>query len=305
MRLLVLLMLLFAPTALGDVITLLSGARVEGRIIREDAREVEVRTALATITFPRSEIASIEPKPFADPAAPGASKAGGPRGRLPDAKAVRRALPQSPWARGVKQVPAAVVTKGPLRNVPYLSYRADEDYEVNIYGDPAAPVAIEVGLLNMRTRSEEARKNARAFLASLLATAEDRVLAEKLSLERDDQVREGLTFEAQSPGTDRAYGAWWIRVLDDRTMDMERAGDDEIRALSMYRSTQAPLPHPDYKPWAGPRPGKPVPGGEPWTDEEMRRARDLPEATRGMARVYVREFIRKDGAYVRANAEQK
>jgi hypothetical protein len=33
----------------------------------------------------------------------------------------------------------------------------------------------------------------------------------------------------------------------------------------------------------------------------MRYARDLPEARRGVARVYVREYIRKNGAYVKAH----
>ncbi len=304
-RSLVLLVLVLATAARGDVLTLVNGSTIEGRILREDTTEIEVQTNLGTVILARKDITTIERKPFADPSKPGATHAGGPRGRLPDAAAVRRALPQNRWAKGVKQVPAAVVTKGPFKNVPYLSYRADEDYEVNIYGDPAAPVAIEVGLLNMRTRNEDARTNAQAFLASLLGTPEDRVIVEKLGREKDDQVREGLTFQVQPPESDRSYGAWWIRVLDDRTMEMERASAEEINAITVTRGTQDAPPRPGQRPYIPKRkPEGPAPGGEPWTSAEMRSTRDLPEATRGVARVYVREFIRKEGAYARTTVKE-
>ncbi len=297
---------LAAAAAVGDVVTLVSGAHIEGRIVRETAEEIELKTALGVAVFQRKEIASIEAKPWAEADA-GATKAGGPRGRLPDAKAVRRAISGKAWARGIKQIPATVVTKGPFKNVPYVSWRADEDYEINVYGNPEAPVAIEVGLLNMRTRDDAARKNAQAFLAGILATREDREVVEKLGREREDQVREGLTFQVAGPEAEFAYHAWWVRMEDERTMDMERAGPDEVSAIAQMRGTQAPLPRPGSAPVRRPRnPTAKAPGGDPWSGEEMRYARDLPEAQRGMARVYVREFVRnKEGKYERANEKEE
>src|SRR5687768_9260968 len=45
-----------------------------------------------------------------------------------------------------KQIPATVVDVGQLKFIPYLSFRVGEDRELNVYGDPAAPACVEIGL---------------------------------------------------------------------------------------------------------------------------------------------------------------
>ncbi len=72
--------------------------------------------------------------------APGASAA-----ELPSRGRCRQAARSAPWGKGQKQIPSTVIDAGVLRDIPYLSYRAGS-YEVNVYGDPAAPACFEIGI---------------------------------------------------------------------------------------------------------------------------------------------------------------
>lgn len=293
--------LCLSSAAAADVISLTSGGQLEGEITKEDAKEITLRTAAGVVTLARKDIAAIEKKPFAKGGP--ATGATGARGRLPEAKAVIQSLRGRSWAKSVKQVAAPVLAEGPARNVPYMSYRATEDYEINIYGDPAAPVAIEVGLHNMPARSDEAKKQARAFVGALLTTPEDRATLDALDMAKDSQVREGLTFEIRPAGDKDQDGVWWIWVYDDRTMDLERASAEELTVVSKFQWVGSGRQYRPPPPRGHPR--ETPPGGEPWTDEELAHLRRQPGARGPDPKVYIREYARKDGKYAPAHQASK
>lgn len=70
---------------------------------------------------------------------------------------------------GLVQIPATVIDKGVLRNVPYKSYRAG-DYEVNVYGDPDQPARVEIGVYRSLLTSQDAKHNCVDFLTSACPT---------------------------------------------------------------------------------------------------------------------------------------
>ena len=157
--------------------------------------------------------------------------------RLPAAAVVLDRLRSSPLGKELQPAAAMVVDSGPLRNVPYLSYRAG-DLEFNAYGDAERPAGLELGLFGPGDRAA-----AREALAALLPDPDDRNALKALDLEKGKQSRGGLTFEVTPADAPDAYGAWWVSVYD-------------LRALEAARN-----PSPDLvEPRPGPPPKKSRPG---------------------------------------------
>src|SRR5258706_10655509 len=100
----------------GDVIILKNGGKLEGVIIHDKGDEVVVRLKYATVELDRSEIQEIVKK--TGPAA--AAKAA----RLPRWDRCIEAGGKREWEGKWQQVPALVVEEGPLKNVPYMSFRS-------------------------------------------------------------------------------------------------------------------------------------------------------------------------------------
>ena len=182
-----------------------------------------------------------------------------PLSRLPSASAALEQLRSGSFGKGLEQIPATVVDRGPLRHVPYLSYRVTH-VEFNAYGDPDAPACLELGLFG-GAGDPGVRAQCRDALAALLPDAEDRRVLQ--GLDKGKQTRAGLTFEITPETSPDAYGAWWVSVYDAKALDGARASEPELKEI------------------AGPRPA----GAE--------AARARPGST-----VYVKGYYRKDGTYV-------
>lgn len=303
-RITLLILLLLTTHTRADILTLADGRTLEGEITSESDAQIVLRMHAGSVTLARKDVVSIERKPFSR--AP-ATSATGARGRLPDAKSTSQVLRRSPWSKNIRQIPATLLTEGPAREIPYLAYRAAEDYEINIYGDPAAPVAIEIGLRNMLARSDKAKANARAFIAALLSDPEDRAALDSLKTSpdkpTDKKVREGLTFEIRPAGPQDSGGAWWIWVYDDRTMNLQRAGEDELKQLITTRRART-VQRPTRPSRPGRIPDPPPVGGEPWTQDDLRYAR-RPAPPDTKPRVFVRENLRAMDRYIPANLPQR
>jgi hypothetical protein len=119
-----------------------------------------------------------------------------------------------------------------MTGIPFISYRADEDFEVNIWGDPPRRSASKWACSTCGHGTRTPASRCRRSLPALMSDTKDREVVERLSREKDDQVREGLTFEVMPPEAAGSYHVWWLRVFDDRTMDLERGGDEELRAIT-------------------------------------------------------------------------
>jgi hypothetical protein len=207
--------------------------------------------------------------------------------RLPALDRCVAAMIGSAWASEVRQIPATVIDKGILRNVPYASYRSG-DYEMNVYGDPEAPVCVEIGIYGDLLTSEEAKANCREFLKSVLPARDDGELLECLELAAARKVRAGLTFEITPETAEDAYGGWWVSVYDEKALDASRASAAELGAISeKVEEIRA-------RPPASPPKAAAVTS---WSGTDLARSRRLTQSHSTAPRVFARSFHRHHGTF--------
>lgn len=181
-----------SPATFADILNLASGNTITGTILQTNEVCVLVLTEFGTLSYPRSLVKDAK----VDPAeAPELSDTN----RIPGFKKTVLSLAKQPWAANLRQIPATVIDNGVLRAVPYKSFRCGEDYEVNVYGDPDAPAAIEVGVYRTLTESNSAKDNCIHFISSLLGRAADQEIVLHLDKTKDLKSSEGLTIETTPP----------------------------------------------------------------------------------------------------------
>lgn len=210
----------------GDVILLKNGGKLEGVIIHDKGDEVVVRLKYATVELDRSEIASIEKK--SGPAAAVAAA------RLPRWDRIIEGGAKKTWEGKWSQVPALVVEEGPLKNVPYMSFRSG-NYEFNLYGDPDAPAGIELGVYNDLLKSEAAKKQCLETIAELLGDAKDADLTRNLGLTVVKKQQNGFVFEITPETAPDAFGGWWVSVYDSALIEKARASQEELDRITATR----------------------------------------------------------------------
>src|SRR6185503_20229243 len=194
-------------------------------IVKEGDGAVVVRLKYATVTLDRSDIESIEKKAAED---------------APAAKALRLArwdrcievVAARPWAAGLRQIPATVIEKGILKNVPYMSHKSGNT-EFNLYGDPDEPAGLEIGVTKDLLKSDAAKKECLEVIAALLADPKDAAALRSLDLKPGKTEREGLTFEVTPETAEDAYDGWWISVYSPKLLDEARATDEELKKLTV------------------------------------------------------------------------
>ncbi len=213
---------------------------------------------------------------------------------LPDRTRCRQVTAGRPWARDLKQIPSTVIDKGVLRHVPYTSYRAGE-YELNVYGDPAAPAGFEIGIHGDLLKRVEAKKNCFDLVAGLLDDPADRLLAASLKQDVDKKARGALTFEVTPPTAEDAYGGWWVSVYSEAALDRSRATPQELAKITTTR--QDVKLSDAAKREAAPLPVDPVTQGR-WGAEDLASARSRKDVPEEKQAVYAPAYSRKGGVYV-------
>jgi hypothetical protein len=229
-----------ASVGRADSVNFTSGRSADCTVLQETAGHVAVLYGSSVIRIDRSMIASVDRQ--SQPATPAAS------GRTPDFRAIALRLGSQPWAADLHQIPATVIDRGNLRNMPYKSLRAGGDYEINVYGDPDAPAGFEVGVYRSLLDDPQAKTNCRELVCSLLGDAKDAAVVRALSEEKDLVVRDGLTLEITPPTAEDAYQGWWVSVYDRRMLEAQRASDQEMASITVSKSSIT-------------RPARPAPGG--------------------------------------------
>jgi hypothetical protein len=305
------LAILLSANAFADVVTTKSGNSIECVVIQENADSIVIRRGYGTMTYPRTAIASVKKSPVLTESSIGPTTRPTPGQRVPGWSDVLASLVKAKWATNVQQIPATVVDVGVMRHVPYQSYRCGTDYEINIYGDPDHPASIEIGVYRTLLTSAEAKRNCIEFIASILPDKTDAAIVRALNQAKDLVTRDEWTTEITPATAPDAYGGWWVSVYNEKQLDAARATDEEMKQITVARSTPAP---------ATPKPvnntGRSVvvtpiaPAAQPqttdtdaWTPSDMALSR--PSSTSGGGSVYVRGYFRKDGTYVHSYARRR
>jgi hypothetical protein len=215
--------------AFADTLLFLNNESASGIILRTNANDLLVLNDYGTSIWPRSKIRKITIERTETYEAQS-------KERIPNFKSVLLLLNKQSWAANLKQIPATVIDQGIMRNVPYVSFRCGEDFEINVYGDLDHPVGIEAGVYRKLLDDETARSNCVDFISALLNSPEDKKAVQQLTLEKPLTNRGGLTFEITPPTAVDAYGGWWISVYSPTLMNLARASDAELKEISASKA---------------------------------------------------------------------
>lgn len=224
-RLTVLAVLCLAGAASADTIKLKNGGTLDGVILKEADGTVVVRLKYATVTIDRTDIEAIEKS--AVEALPAAKAA-----RLPRWDKCIETIAKRSWAGELRQIPATVIDKGILKNVPYMSHKSGNT-EFNLYGDPDEPAGIEIGVTKELLKSDAAKQECLEVIVALLSDAKDAAALKSLNLKAGKIERDGITFEVTPETAEDAYEGWWISVYDVKLLDEARATEEELKRIAI------------------------------------------------------------------------
>jgi len=211
-----------------DRLEMKDGSTLQGLILKNTPDAVLFQTRTNEILVPKDQIRRIHDE--IDGEIVFEEIAG--KGRLPSWRAMVTDLRNHDEIRSLQQIPATTIEEGLLRNIPYLSFRVNDQSEFNVYGNPRDPVAIEFGMYGRQRNSSKYRQIIREFLAGHLHTREEIAALYSLNLRGDDKRAGHLAFTIIPPEQADAYGGWWIIVYDPRRLDGARVSDAKYAAVT-------------------------------------------------------------------------
>lgn len=216
-----------------DKLVLKGGKTVEGLILRNTTDAVLLQKKFEEVSYPKSEIVRIIDNANSDSIFTDVFK----KGELPPWRVLVSDLRSNDSVRSFVEIPATVIDRGDFRNVPYRSFRINYDTELNIYGDPEHPAALEVGVYGPRARFEKLRRLLRSFLAGYLTTREEISKLYHLGLEEGVATAGDLTLEITPQNAPDSYGAWWISLYNKKKLAQARLTDKEYARLVVPENT--------------------------------------------------------------------
>lgn len=211
-----------------DRLEMNDGRTLQGLILKNTAKSVLFQTATNEVLVPKDQIRRIHDEidgeiVFEDIAG---------QGRLPSWRSMVTDLRNHDDIRSLQQIPATTIEEGFLKNIPYLSFRINEQSEFNVYGNPHDPVAIEFGMYGRQRSNPRYRRTIREFLAGHLHTREEIAALYSLNLRGDEKRAGHLAFKIIPPDQADAYGGWWIIVYDPQRLERARVSDKQYAAVT-------------------------------------------------------------------------
>ncbi|MGD0059679.1 MAG: hypothetical protein ABSD58_09710 [Verrucomicrobiia bacterium] len=168
---------------------------------------------------------------------------------FPKSSEIAVLLGKQPWISGLRQIPATVIDKGIMRNVPYLSFQSG-DYELNVYGDPNNPAGVEIGIYRSLLNDDTAKKGCIEFISKLLPEQAHRTALRNLDHKKDLVTSGAMTVEITPPTDEDAYGGWWVSAYYVSALDYFRASPAEIAAITVPKNIPAASPQADASGWS-------------------------------------------------------
>ncbi|MDX2079655.1 MAG: hypothetical protein SFU53_02615 [Terrimicrobiaceae bacterium] len=262
-----------APLVSPDLLVLKDGRTVRGLIIKNTARDVVLQETFGEVTYPKSEIVRIR-----DEADQGMEFTDTARvGRIPPWRVIANDLRTHDEIRELIQIPAVMVDTGEFRHVPYKSFRVNGNVELNVYGDPSNPAAIELGIYGPQRSNKELQRTLRGFLAGYLTTRQEVGALYSLDLRGGRADAGPVTLEITPPTAEDAFGAWWVALYNRKAIADSRLSAEEYERLT--------------------KPASEVLGARgrvkrsAWTDDEIAQSERMDSAEAG-DRVALRGFYR-------------
>jgi len=235
-RLIVCFLGAFAPSAWAalsgndapDQVRMNDGTELRGLILLNTPEMVVLETRSGEARIPKEYIRRIDDAPngeaiFADIV---------DKDDLPSWRSVVHDLRTHDRIRIFEQIPPTAIDNGLLRNIPYLSFRANGTSELNVYGNPDKPVAIEFGIYGSRGPDDRTRQIFRELIAGHLhSQAQIRALYSRSPDKRDARAG-NLAFRLILPDDPDGYGGTWIVVYRPDSINRARLSDKAYAAIT-------------------------------------------------------------------------
>ena len=211
-----------------DSVLLKDGSLHRGLIVQNTAKEVLLQGRYSIQSFPKSEIVRIRNE--ADIGLE-FTKANTP-GDLPAWRVMVNDLRNNDAVKSLEQIPATGIDIGTYKNIPYLSFRINELIEMNIYGDPDDPGAVEFGVYGKQASNNKTRRVLRSFLAGFLSSRKEVGAIYSLPFTGGKSCVGDICFLIIPPTAPDAYGGWWISLFNPKKLDAARLSDAEYAKLT-------------------------------------------------------------------------
>lgn len=211
-----------------DSIVFKDGRTIHGLIIKNSVDSVLLQEEFGEQTYPKSEIVRIRDEADIGVLFTDITR----KADLPSWRVMANDLRTHDEIKSLVEIPATTVTTGEFRNVPYISFRANRDIELNIYGDPNDPVGIELGIYGSRKNNVKLQKALRSYFAGFLTTRQEIAALYGLDLKKGIATAGDITFETTPPTDEDAFGAWWISLYDRKGLDAARLSEAKYAALT-------------------------------------------------------------------------
>lgn len=256
-----------------DSLELKDGRTVRGLILRNSVDSVVLQEEFGENIYPKSQIVRIRDEADTGDMFTDVTR----KGDLPPWRVIANDLRTHDTIKSLVEIPATAVDVGEFRNVPYLSFRVNDDVELNIYGDPKHPAGIELGIYGLRRGDKKLQKMLIAYLAGFLTSREEIAAIYSLDMRQDLKTAGDLTFETTPPNAPDAFGAWWISLYNKKALDSIRLTDAQYASLTLPMDKVV-----DKK-------GRVIAGG--WSHDEMMESGRI-EAEGKKSQILIRGFYR-------------
>lgn len=216
------------PDEAPDQVRLNDGTELRGLILQNTSDMVVLETRSGEARIPKEYIRRIDDAPngeaiFADLVG---------RDSLPSWRSIVHDMRTYDGITSFEQIPPTAIDKGLLRNIPYLSFKVNERAELNVYGDPDKPVAVEYGVYGAMRSTERPRRMFREYIAGHLGTKEQIDALYSLSPETRDAKAGKLSFRLILPNDADGYGGTWMVVYRPDQIERARLNDGQYAKLT-------------------------------------------------------------------------
>lgn len=210
-------------TTTPDDIVMKDGRILRGLIIKKAPGYVVLQTETEEIKVPSESIRRIDDLPDDGVYFTEVTR----QGELPNWRSMVEDLRQEDAVKSFEAIPATTIDVGNLRNVPYLSFRINGASEMNVYGDPRNPAAVEFGVYGKGAGSMKRQRIIREFIAGHLNSRDEVKALYSLDLKKGGTIKCGkLEFSITPPEAEDSYGGRWFCIYNPKRLEKARVSDE-------------------------------------------------------------------------------
>lgn len=206
---------------------LVDGTNVRGLIVKNTSDAVLIQQQNRELNIPKKKIVRINDNTDVNALYTEITR----KGKLPSWRVIANDLRTHDAIKSLVEIPATVIDVGDFKNVPYKSFRVNNDIELNIYGDPENPAGVELGIYGPRSGDQKLRKTLRGYLAGFLTTRQEIAALYSLGLKKGITQVGDITMEITPKDAPDAYGAWWVSLYNRKDLRDVRLSDAEYARL--------------------------------------------------------------------------